>query len=81
MPTVLAVTNPKKRGGSRPGAGRPKGSGVGPLGDRFSVKVSPEYKAWLEAFAAHKRAEMADVFREAMRRYADSEGFRPPPLR
>jgi hypothetical protein len=81
MPMQTVLEMPKKHGGSRKGAGRPKGSGPGPLGDRFSVKVTPEYKAWLEAFAHQENAEMADVFREAIRRYAEAKKFRPPPLR
>jgi hypothetical protein len=71
----------RKRGGSRPGAGRPKGSGGGALGERFSVKVSVEFKAWLRDFAGKKGGEMADLFHAAMRHYAESEGFRAPPLR
>lgn len=63
------------------GRGRPKGSGTGGLGDRFAVKISPEYKVWLGEFAGSLNAEMADVFREALRRYAEAKGFREPPLR
>ena len=74
---IVAIPDMAKRRGP----GRPKGTGRGGLGERFTVKVSPEYKVWLQEFANHLNAEMADVFREAIRRYAEAEKFRTPPLR
>ncbi len=72
---------PEKRGGARPGAGRPKGTAARRLGAAFTVKCTPEYKVWLQSLAAHQKGEMADVFREALRHYAESCRFRKPPLR
>jgi hypothetical protein len=77
---VLDMTEPKK-GGPRPGSGRPKGSGPGRITTTFAVKVTPEYKTWLASFAAMLGGTEADVFREAMKLLASSRGYRQPPLR
>jgi hypothetical protein len=48
---------------------------------RFAVKLSPEYKVWLAALASKLGVTEADIFRDAMRRYAAAVKFRPPPIR
>jgi hypothetical protein len=48
---------------------------------RFAVKLSPEYKVWLDALATKLGVTEADIFRDAMRSYAVSKKFRPPPIR
>jgi hypothetical protein len=70
------ANEPEKRG-----RGRPKGSGPGRIEGRFAVKVTEEYKAWIGAFADKLGVTEADVFREAMRRYATAEAFRLPPIK
>jgi hypothetical protein len=48
---------------------------------RFAVKLTDEYKVWLNALATKLGVTEADVFRDAMRRYAEAVRFRPPPIR
>jgi hypothetical protein len=82
MHTVIDMSKPKKRGGFRPGAGRPKGSGRGRVVTvTYAVKLTPEYKAWMASFAAHFGETEADLFREAMKLLAAERNFRLPPLR
>jgi hypothetical protein len=60
--------------------GRPKGSGP-PRGNVLALKGSPEWKAWLDAFADHCRLKLADTVDQALAAYAEHRGFRPPPKR
>ena len=76
MVCKMPTDKPKK-----PVVGRPKGSGKGRIKTAFAVKCTPEYKAWMADFAATAKAEMADLFREAMRRYAEECKFRQPTLK
>ncbi len=75
------MSEPKKRGGPRPGSGRPQGSGPGRITTTFAVKTSPEYKTWMGEFAKHLGGTEADLFRESMKALAAAKGFRAPPLR
>ena len=65
----------------RRGPGRPKGSGPGAMSARFAVKLSPEYQVWLASLTTKLGVTSADVFRDAMRRYAESVKFRQPTIR
>ena len=73
---VQAPPEPPRRG-----PGRPRGSGPGAMIQRFAVKLSPEYKVWFAALATKLGVTEADIFRDAMRRYAVAVKFRPPPIR
>jgi hypothetical protein len=65
---------PKKR------MGRPKGAGR--ITTRYAIVATPEYRVWMKEFVTHLgEPEISDVFREAIRLYADAKGFRPPPKR
>lgn len=60
--------------------GRPKGSGR--LKSRYSIVHTPEYRTWMDSFLEFAgESEVSDAFREAMRRFAEAKGFRPPPKR
>jgi hypothetical protein len=59
--------------------GRPKGGG--PKGNVVALKGTPEWKAWLDAFAEHSRLSLAGVIDLALERLSDEKGFRPPPKR
>ena len=64
----------KQRKPGRPKAGGPKGNVV-------ALKGTPEWKAWLDAFADHCRLTLAGVIDLAVERLAEEKGFRPPPKR
>jgi len=69
--TPSAESVPKRRG--RPKAG-------GRITSRYSIITSPEYRVWVTEFLAFLgESEVSDVYRDAMRRYAESKGFRAPP--
>jgi hypothetical protein len=85
-PTRRETIMPKKREQTPPeplrrGPSRPKGSGPGAVAQRFAVKMSPEYRVWFAALATKLGVTESDVFRDAMRRYAEAVRFRPPPIR
>lgn len=75
------MTQAEKAPDERRRRGRPKGSTKGGLEEMFAVKVSTEYKAWMDALAKFLKGEKSDVFREGMRLLAEKRGFRPPPLK
>jgi hypothetical protein len=79
-PATMEMSKKKEESEKR-GPGRPKGSGPGRIAGRFAVKITEEYKAWMTAFAQKLSVTEADIFREAMRQYADAEKFRKPPIR
>ena len=49
--------------------------------ERFALRMSPEYRVWFGELAKKLGVTEADVFREAMRVFANSKKFRPPPIR
>jgi hypothetical protein len=60
--------------------GRPKGAGR--IKSKYTLVATPEYMTWMVEFMEHAgEAEVSDTFREGVRRYAESVGFRPPPKR
>ena len=60
--------------------GRPKRAGR--IVTRYSIVTTTEYRAWMTEFLAHlEESEISDVFREAIKAYANAKGFRPPPKR
>ena len=60
--------------------GRPKGAGRITL--RYAIVTTPEYRTWMESFMEHLgESEVSDVYRDAVRHYAASRGFRLPPSR
>jgi hypothetical protein len=61
------------------GPGRPKSDG--PKGNVVALKGTPEWKAWLDAFADHCRLSLAGVIDLSLERLAEEKGFRPPPKR
>jgi hypothetical protein len=63
------------------GRGRPKGTGRGGLETRFACKISAEYETWLVAYAAWKKCDRSELFREGMKLVAARDGFREPPTR
>lgn len=44
----------------------------------FNVRLDSEHRAILEALCAHERLSKSDVFRRALRHYADHLGVKPP---
>jgi hypothetical protein len=49
---------------------------------RYSIVTTTDYRAWMAEFLTHLgETEISDVFREAIRAYANAKGFRPPPKR
>jgi hypothetical protein len=73
----LVTTNMAKK--QRP-KGRPKGAGR--ITFRYGIVATNEYRGWMDDFmAAIGETEVSDVFREAVKRLAESKGFRPPPKR
>jgi len=67
-------------------SGSPKQSFPKPQPNRVrsatsNIRSTPEWKAWLDRFAAHVRKDMADAVDEALLRYARAEGFELPPKR
>jgi hypothetical protein len=67
-----------------PNPGRPKGrpKGAGRITLRYAIVTTPEYRAWMEGFMAHlSESEVSDVYRDAIRHYAEAKGFRQPPSR
>ena len=62
----------------RPRRGRPKGAGR--ITSRYAIAYTPEHRAWmLDFMETLGESEAADVWRDALRHYAISKGFRPPP--
>jgi hypothetical protein len=60
--------------------GRPKGAGRITL--RYAIVTTPEYRAWMESFMEYLgESEVSDVYRDAVRHYAEAKGFRLPPAR
>lgn len=53
----------------------------GRLEERYVVRCTPAYRAWMAELAEHVGAPESEVFREAMRRYAAGLGYVPPPIR
>ncbi len=73
-PISQADDRPRKR------KGRPKGAGR--ITSRYAIVASPEHQTWMREFMAFLgETEVSDVFREGLRKYAESAGFRPPPRR
>jgi hypothetical protein len=72
---VDAMSEPERRGPGRPRrAGPPRETVV-------ALKGSPEWKAWLDGFAAHCRLGLADTIEQSLLCYAKDRGFRGPPKR
>lgn len=65
---------PKKRGGARPGAGRPAGDPALVRSERLVVKVSPSERAELEAWAARREEPLVRAVRETVLREARRGG-------
>lgn len=55
---------PKRRGGARPGAGRPAGDPALVRSERLVVKVSPSERAELEAWARARETPLTEMLRE-----------------
>jgi hypothetical protein len=69
----MAIPGRRKRG-------RPKGDG--PARETVvALKGAPEWKAWLDEFAAHCRLGLADTIEQALLSYTKERGFREPPKR
>lgn len=74
-----------ERYGSRPGAFRfpfmdRPGNTLEPMGRDpvFTTRLDSEHQAILEALCAHERLSRSDIFRRALRYYADHVGVKPP---
>ncbi len=62
------------------GRGRAKSVGTG--NSNFGIVASPTYRRWLHRFMQDvNQIEIADTFREAVRRWAETVDFPPPPRR
>lgn len=60
--------------------GRPKGAGR--ITTRHTIVVTPEFQTWFEQFMGETGdLEISEVYRAAIRCYAESKGFRQPPRR
>ena len=71
IPAQDSAEPPRRRG-------RPKGSGVGPKGNVFSIRGSEEWRAWVGRLADHDRLKVADVIDKALVAYAKEQGFDEP---
>jgi len=63
-----------------------KPAAMKPQADRKAIaaviKGGPDWKAWLEGLAAHRRTDVAKVIDQALIEYAKSVGYEPEaPLR
>ena len=72
---VRRMVEPKRR---KPG--RPKGPS--PVRETVvTLKGSPEWKSWLDAFSYHCRLGLADTIEQSLVFYAVERGFPGPPKR
>lgn len=44
-----------------------------------SVRVSPDFRGWLDRLAEHERIGLSDLFDRALTRYAREAGFKEAP--
>lgn len=45
------------------------------------IRATPEWKDWLDRFAANKRTTIVDLIDWALEEFARTSGFEPPPKR
>lgn len=70
----MNATMAKKKGEPKPQPHRVRSATT-------NIRSTPEWKDWLERFAAHERKDIADAVDEGMLRYARAVGFELPPKR
>jgi hypothetical protein len=49
--------------------------------DQVRIRMSHEFKAWVQRYAEFRHLSMTDTFIQAIIREAKAEGFDPPPKR
>jgi hypothetical protein len=56
--------------------------GPGPLSSRYVILASQKHREWMVGFMEHiNEVDVSDVFREAVRRWAEEIGYDAPPRR
>lgn len=76
MSTVTTVAKKKVAPkGSKPAHPEPEGD------DQVRIRMSREFKAWVQRYAEFRHLSMTDTFIQAIIRDAKAEGFDPPPKR